>query len=70
MSRFTDDLHLVPGDSPPTTPSGLFLDMGVFTASRAEQQAAVDEWLKHNEPLPFLRLSLEYRGFIPKRPRA
>jgi hypothetical protein len=70
MNRFVDGVDFVPVDTPPRTPSQLFLRLGVFGAPIADRQAAVSEWLKHNEPATNLRLALEYRGLMPKRPRS
>jgi hypothetical protein len=69
MNRFVDGVSFVPLDKPPATPSQLFNKLGVFGASRGEQQVAVDAWLEHNEPVTNLRLALEYRGFMDKQPR-
>lgn len=70
MNRFIDGVDFVPVDTPPSTPSQLFNVLGVVGRARSEKQAAVDIWLKHNEPVTNLRLALEYRGFMAKQPRA
>jgi len=66
MNRFVD-VNLVPVDTPPATPSHLFVELGVIGASPAEKQAAVTEWLKRNVPVTNLRLALEHRGLMDKQ---
>lgn len=66
MSKFTDDLHLVEIGSPPTSPSQLLRDLGVRKAPKADQQAAVEAWLQEHDPVPVLRLGLEYWASYPE----
>lgn len=49
---------------PPCTPGQLFADLGVYCESDAVQRAALAEWLRENEPIPLLRIGLEYAGLI------
>lgn len=65
MNKFVDGVDFVPVDTPPRTPSQLFLRLGVYGAAEDERRAAIAEWLKHNEPATNLRLALEYRGLMP-----
>lgn len=65
MSKFTEDLHLVEVGSPPTSPSQLLRDLGVWTAAKGDQSAAVAKWLEDHEPVPVLRMGLEYWGLLP-----
>lgn len=67
MSKFvTEPGELVPVSEagPPSTPGGLFADLGVFGESMEVKRVAVHAWLAENEPVPWLRMALEFRGFI------
>lgn len=48
----------------------LFSRLGVFCESDAVRQEALAEWLRENEPVPNLRLALEFRGLIDDEGRA
>jgi hypothetical protein len=67
MSRFVEDLHLVPLDAPPQTPAQLMGRLGVFAADEDRQRAAIARWLEENEPVKALRLALEHRGLVDKQ---
>lgn len=67
MSKFiTEPGELIPVSEagPPKTPGHLFGDLGVFGESDAAKRTALAEWLRSNEPVPNLRMALEFRGFI------
>jgi hypothetical protein len=67
MSKFiTEPGEMIPLSEagPPQTPGGLFSDLGVFGESDAAKRTALAEWLRSNEPVPNLRMALEFRGFI------
>lgn len=67
MSKFVvEPGELVPVDEvgPPRTPGQLFMDLGVYCASDAVRREALAEWLGENEPIPILRMGLEYAGLI------
>jgi hypothetical protein len=67
MSKFiTEPGELVPESElgPPSTPGGLFTDLGVFGESMETKRAAVHAWLAESEPVPWLRMGLEHGGFI------
>ncbi|WP_192930343.1 hypothetical protein [Corynebacterium zhongnanshanii] len=42
----------------------LFEDLGVKGATKEVKRAAVEEWLKDNEPVPVLLWDLEDAGYI------
>jgi hypothetical protein len=67
MSKFvTEPGELVPVSEagPPSTPGGLFAELGVFGEPEPVRRAAAHAWLAENEPVPWLRLGLEHCGFI------
>jgi hypothetical protein len=61
MSRFTEDLFLIPAGEEwvPRTPSQLLHQLGVRLDAKQNQRKAVASWLETNEPSPFLRRCLE-----------
>lgn len=59
QERLWDDLGVrKPGD-PPTNLPALLDDLGVRGKPEAEQRAAVEEWLKENNPIGALVVDLE-----------
>lgn len=67
MSKFvTEPGELLPERElgPPRTPCQLFTRLGVFGESDDVWRSALAEWLTENEPVPWLRMALEFRGFI------
>ncbi|WP_155895121.1 hypothetical protein [Corynebacterium vitaeruminis] len=58
QERLWDNLGVrKPGD-PPTNLPALLNDLGVKGKPAVEQRAAVEEWLKDNEPIGLLRLQI------------
>ncbi|WP_155994085.1 hypothetical protein [Corynebacterium vitaeruminis] len=58
QERLWDNLSVrKPGD-PPTNLPALLNDLGVKGKPAVEQRAAVEEWLKDNEPIGLLRLQI------------
>lgn len=55
-----------PGKGPITCTAILLRWLCVKNASREVQQAAIDDWLRDNEPLPVLKFFLERDGFLPQ----
>jgi hypothetical protein len=67
MSKFiTEPGELVPVSEigPPRTPDQLFYRLGVYCESEAVQREALAEWLRDNEPIPIMRVVLEYDGYV------
>lgn len=66
MSKFVDGVTFTEEHKvgPPGTPAALFTDLGIWDESEHVQRAAVHDWLANNEPVPWLRMALEFRGFI------
>jgi hypothetical protein len=67
MSKFVAEPgELVPVDEvgSPRTPGQLFMDLGVYCDSDAARREALVGWLGENEPIPILRVGLEYAGLI------
>ena len=68
--RFTSKLSdFVPIDQyRPALVSELLRFLKKDTASPAEQDAAIREWLRHNEPMQMLAIDLADRGYdVPAR---
>ena len=64
MSKFDDDLHLVPpADYVPPTVNALLRHAGMVDATRAEQLAAIRMWLATNELTPMMKFSIREQGF-------
>lgn len=56
--RLWDELGIrKPGD-PPTNLPALLSDLGMTGKTKDSQRAAVEEWLKHNEPIGLLKLQV------------
>lgn len=67
MSKFVTEpgeMVLAGEAGPPLTPCQLFMDLGVFGESDAVWRTELAEWLRDNEPVPILRMALEFRGLI------
>lgn len=67
MSKFVTEpgeLVLTSELGPPQTPGQVFSRLGVFGESDVAKRVALAEWLADNEPVPNLRMALEFRGFI------
>lgn len=65
MSKFTHDLKLVEVGAPPKSTSQLLGQLDMHGKPATVQRAAVAAWLEDHEPVPILRLSLEYCGLLP-----
>lgn len=55
-----------PGKGPINCTAILLRRLYVENAPREVQQAAVDEWLRHNKPMPVLEFYLKFDKFIPE----
>ncbi|KAB1504357.1 hypothetical protein F7230_04575 [Corynebacterium sp. 320] len=61
--RLWEDIDVrKPGD-PPTNLSALYRDLGVVGKSFEVKRAAVEEWLKDNEPIGLLALQVKRENF-------
>lgn len=58
LDRFSDPLTPMNYSGPPTNLPMLLSRLGVKGKPKAEQRAAVEEWLKDNEPIGLLRLQV------------
>lgn len=64
MSRFNDDLDLVPEDQYcPMTTRELLRELRLRDASPADQRQGVSRWLRTHEPSDILAFSLRHDGF-------
>lgn len=64
MSKFDDDLHLVPpADFVPTTVDALLERSGLIDAPRTTQAKAIGEWLMTHQPTPMMEFSIRQDGF-------
>lgn len=65
MSKFTENLSLAEIGAPPKSATQLLTQLGVREQPKAAQRDAVAAWLQDHEPVPVLRMGLEYWGLLP-----
>lgn len=63
MSRFCEDLDLVPVGTPPNTYGGLITMLRVAGKPESVKRPAIYKWLEENEPSSNLRNFLRDRGY-------
>lgn len=64
MSRFTDDLHLVPAEEyQPVTVTDLLRRRRLEDAPRDEQARAISDWLNSRSVTPLVEHSVRKHGF-------